>query len=70
MSVAEIKSELQGLSRAERLSLEEYLKILNHLDDPAVRERVNAAMKRMDAGQKVSQEEVMAAHERLLAEGR
>ena len=70
MSPAEIKAELKTMSRAERMTLAEYLEILNRLDEPSVREEVNAAMKRMDAGRKVSEEEVLAADRRLLAEGR
>ena len=70
MSLAEIKSELKAMSGAERLTLVEYLEVLNSLDAPEVREEVNAAMDRMDAGCKVSEDEVLAAHQRLLAEGR
>ena len=58
------------MSRAERITLAEYLEILNRLDEPTVREEVNAAMNRMDAGRKVSEEEVLAADRRLVAEGR
>jgi hypothetical protein len=70
MSLAEIKTELKALSRAERLTLAEYLDVLNRLDAPKVREEVNAAMNRMDKGCKVSEEEVLGEHERLLAEER
>ena len=58
------------MNRAERMTLAEYLEILNQLDDPNVRGEVTAAMKRMDAGRKVTEEEVLAADQRLLAEGR
>ena len=58
------------MSRAERLTIAEYLEVLNRLDSPEAREEVDAAMKRMDAGGKISEEEVLAAHQRLLAEGR
>ena len=70
MSFAEIKAELKTLSRDERVTLAEYLEVLNRLDDPVVREEVNAAMRRMDDGRKVGEEEVLAAHEQLLSEGR
>ena len=53
------------MSRAERLSLAEYLKVLNDLDSPEVREEVNAAMQRMDSGRKIGEEEVLAVHQRL-----
>jgi hypothetical protein len=70
MSLAEIKAELKTMNRAERLTLVEYVEILNRLDEANVREEVNAAMQRMDAGRKVTEEEVLDAHQRLLAEGR
>ncbi len=70
MSLAEIKAELKTMNRAERLTLVEYVEILNRLDDANVHEEVNAAMRRMVAGRKVSAEEVLDTHRRLLAEGR
>ena len=70
MSLAEIKAELKTMNRAERLTLVEYVEILNRLDDANVREEVNAAMRRMDAGRKIAEEEVLDTHRRLLAEGR
>ena len=70
MSLAEIKEELKTMTKADRLTLAEYLDILNLVDDPKVREEVNAAMARMDAGRKVSEADVLGAHERLLAEER
>ena len=69
MSLAEIKAELKTMNRAERLTLVEYVEILNRLDEANVREEVNAAMQRMDAGRKVTEEEVLDAHQRLAAEG-
>lgn len=70
MGLAEIKAELKTMNRAERMTLVEYLEILNRLDDPNVRGEVGAAMQRMDAGRKVTGEEVLAADQQLLAEGR
>ena len=70
MSLAEIKAELKTMNRAERLTLVEYVEILNRLDDANVHEEVNAAMRRMDAGRKIAEEEVFDTHQRLLAEGR
>lgn len=58
------------MNRAERLTLVEYVEILNRLDDANVREEVNAAMRRMDSGRKIAEEEVLDTHRRLLAEGR
>lgn len=70
MSLAEIKAELKTMNRAERLTLVEYVEILNRLDDANVREEVSAAMRRMDSGRKIAEEEVLDTHRRLLAEGR
>jgi hypothetical protein len=70
MSLAEIKAELKTMNRAERMTLVQYLEILNRLDDPKVHGEVSAAMQRMDAGRKVTEEEVLAADQQLLAEGR
>jgi hypothetical protein len=70
MSLAEIKAELKTMNRAERLTLVEYVEILNRLDDANVREEVSAAMRRMDSGRKIAEEDVLDTHRRLLAEGR
>lgn len=70
MSLAEIRAQVRTMNRSDRLSLATYLDVLNRLDDPSVSDEVNAAMQRMDAGRKVSEAEVLAAHERLATEGR
>ena len=57
MSIAEIKEELKTMSRRQRLSLEEYLHVLNRIDDPKVQREVDEAMARMDAGNYVTQKE-------------
>jgi uncharacterized protein YqgV (UPF0045/DUF77 family) len=64
MSIAEIKAELAAMSLEQRLSLEEYLRVLNRIDDPQVQREVNEAMARMDAGQRVEE----AEFERRLSE--
>jgi hypothetical protein len=69
VSLADIEQEVKTLSRDERLSLEQYIHVLNQLEDPVVRAEIQAAMDRMDRGQKITEEEVYAEHERLLAEG-
>jgi len=70
MSAAEIREQLKSLSREERLSLAEYLDVLNRLDDPATAAEINSAMQRMDSGRKISEEQLLAAHQELLAKGR
>ena len=70
MSLADMKEQLQTMSYEDRLTLEEYLRILNRIDDPQVRREVDEAMARMDAGQKFTMEDLRAAEERLQTEGR
>lgn len=59
MSVMEIKAELARLTLAERVEVHKYLKALRWLEDPAMPARVDAAMARMDAGEKVTSSELM-----------
>ncbi|HEY9250094.1 MAG TPA: hypothetical protein VIO38_13220 [Rariglobus sp.] len=54
----EIKAELARLTLAERAEVHKYLKALRWLEDPAMPARVDAAMARMDAGEKVTAEEL------------
>ena len=70
MSLAEMKDKLQTMSYEERLTLEEWLHVLNRIDYPAVKREVDEAMARMDAGQKFTMEDLRVAEERLQAEGR
>ncbi|MFA6289320.1 MAG: hypothetical protein WC661_18205 [Opitutaceae bacterium] len=58
MSVIEIKAELARLTLAERVEVHKYLKALRWLEDPAMPARVDAAMARMDAGEKITSEEL------------
>ena len=64
MSIAEIKAELAAMPLEQRLSLEEYLRVLNRIDDPQVQREVDEAMARMDTGQSVDEVEF----ERRIAE--
>jgi len=64
MSIAEIKAELAAMPLEQRLSLEEYLRVLNRIDDPQVQREVDEAMARMDTGQSVDEDEF----ERRIAE--
>ena len=65
-----MKDKLQTMSYEERLTLEEWLHVLNRIDYPAVKREVDEAMARMDAGQKFTMEDLRVAEERLQAEGR
>ncbi len=64
MSLAEVIEEITRMSPADRAEVERRLRILRWENDPETPARLSAAMARMDAGQKVTQEEV----ERYMAE--
>lgn len=60
MSLAEIKEELQRMSAEELLELEQALRVQRVLKSPGFRERIARAHAEMDAGKKVTQEQVEA----------
>ena len=64
MSLADVIEEITRMSPADRAEVERRLRILRWKNDPETPARLSAAMARMDAGQKVTQEEV----ERYMAE--
>jgi hypothetical protein len=70
MSVAELRNEVDKLSREERLDLEAYLIFLSQQDDPEYLAELDRRMERMDRGEKVSAAEFEAMHQKLIAEGR
>ena len=65
MSLADIKEELKLLPRDERLSLAEYLWVLNRIEEPEVLREVDEAMARMDAGEKYTLADLETAEEQL-----
>jgi hypothetical protein len=66
MSVAEIKEEITHLSAVERAEVFRHLRLLKWSEDPEAPKRLAAAHAAMDAGRKVTQEQVEA----LIAERR
>jgi hypothetical protein len=54
MSVQEIKSEIARLSPSERSELESFLRAKRVAEQPGFREKVDAAQRRMDAGEAVN----------------
>lgn len=69
MSVAELKQQMVELSEEERLDMEAWLVQLRLSNDREWIAEINRRMASMDAGKKVSQEEVLRAHRELLAKG-
>lgn len=60
MSVQEIKSQVALLPAGERDQLESYLKVLRLAESPDFRARVDAAHRRMDAGEQVTSAQLRA----------
>jgi len=66
MSVAQIKAELERMGAMERAEVYRHLRLLKWAEDPETPKRLTVAHAAMDAGRKVSQEQVEA----LIAERR
>lgn len=60
MSLAEVKEEVSRLSAVERAELSRHLRLLKWSEDPETPKRLAAAHAAMDAGRKVTQEQVEA----------
>lgn len=58
MSLTEIIEEITRMTPADRAEVERRLRLLRWKNDPEMPARIDAAMARMDAGQKVTQEEL------------
>ena len=64
MSLAELKQEVTALSQVERAQLEGHIRLLRWKDRPGLAEQLAESNRRMDAGQKVTEEQL----HRLLAQ--
>jgi ribosomal protein L29 len=60
MSLAEIKEEIRQMSAEERAEVQRHLRLLKWSEDPETPKRLAAAHAAMDAGRKVTQEQVEA----------
>jgi hypothetical protein len=69
MSLAELKEQVVELTEEERLDLEAWLVRLRLSNDREWLAEINRRMRDMDAGKKVSQDEVLRVHRELLAKG-
>jgi hypothetical protein len=69
MSFAELKEKVAELTEEERLDLESWLVTLRLTNDPEWLAEMDRRMAGMDAGKKITQEEVMRIHQELLAKG-
>ncbi len=70
MSMTEIETEVRSMNQAERLRLAELLDFVIHENDPEYQAELSRRIARMERGEVVTSEELMAAHLRLVAEGR
>ncbi len=69
MSTADIKRTLEELTPDERFFAASYLTVLMHRDDLEYGTLLAERMDRMDAGQKVSLDEALRAHNDLESKG-
>ncbi len=69
MTTEEIKANIDRMTDEERFFAAAYLQHRAQENDPAYRLLLSARMERMDAGKKVSFEQVKRIHEALEAEG-
>lgn len=67
VSLTEIQEEIAKLSDEDREILAAWLALQRETKTPQFRQELGEAMRRMDAGRKVTEEQVEAAHERLVA---
>ncbi len=69
MSTAEIKASIDRMTDEERFFAAAYLQHRAQEKDPAYQAILEARMKRMDAGHKVTLEQLQRIHQTLEAEG-
>lgn len=65
MSLAELKRTVDQLPVSQRVRLADYLTKKDAHTDEARKARIARRMKAMDAGRKITQEQVFAIHESL-----
>jgi len=70
MSLAEIKEQVAVLSAKDRFQLAAFLAELDEKGEAEFRAEVDKRMKAMDAGRKVTAEELEARHQQLRSQGR
>jgi hypothetical protein len=70
MSFTELKDRMKELTPEELDDLALLVEHLRRVNDPAWREEMVRRADAMQAGDFVTKEEVLAIHERLIAEGR
>lgn len=69
MTVAKLKRTVDAMRPGERAFVAAYLKHLARVDDPAHQAKRGQRLRRMDAGRKVSLDQVRRLHRALEAEG-
>lgn len=68
MSLAELKEQASRLSPQERFDLAAFLAELDQMNERGFQETVDRRMKAMDAGKKVTQDELQAEHVRRVSQ--
>ena len=69
MSTSDLMRTAEGLSLEDRLFLAAYLKHLGRAEDPAYQTELTRLNAQIDAGQKLTLDQVTRLHEALEAEG-
>ena len=69
VTTVELRQVIDGLTAEERLFALAYLQHLERADDPAYQEELDGRMRRMDAGHKVTLEQLERLHRAMVAEG-
>lgn len=70
MSTAELQQTADRLTVEERAWMRRYLALLDRISDPAFVAEVTNRNRTMAAGDFLTREEVLALHEKLVAQGR
>ena len=70
MSLVQLKSEMARLTREEQQALAAHLDFILRDGDPEYLAELNRRAERIERGQKATEADFLAAHQRLLAEGK
>lgn len=69
MTTLKIKQSIDRMNEANRMFAAAYLKHLTRLNDPAHRAKLGARLRKMDAGRKISLDQVRRLHRELETAG-
>ena len=69
MTTTEVKAQIDSMSEGDRIFAAAYLQHLANDQNDERKARLTARMNRMDAGQKISLEQLLEIHQTLEADG-